>query len=177
MKENQTILLVDDDKVFRSRLARAFSERNLCVIDAEDYQSACLLLEGQCFDLAVLDLKMPGESGLSLLRVIRAKHPQTKVSILTGYGTVATAVQALKLGALNYLMKPVDADTILASFGENIAQSTTSIDVPNLSQVEWDHINRVVNDHNGNISKASKALGLHRRSLQRKLSKTPQKLR
>ncbi|RIL07566.1 MAG: two-component system response regulator, partial [Proteobacteria bacterium] len=113
------------------------------------------------------------ESGLDLLGEISALS-KAKVVVLTGYGSIATAVEAVKLGAVNYLTKPVNADTVLAAFEKS---APSRVEIPDLAQVEWEHIQRVVNEYNGNISRASKVLGLHRRSLQRKLAKNPGRLK
>jgi two-component system response regulator RegA len=168
-----TILVIDDDDNFRHRIARAFRDRHYQVLEANGSSAALMQLETQTIDWILLDLKLGEESGLSLLKEI-TDLTEAKVVVLTGYGTIATAVEAVKLGAVNYLTKPIDADTVLCAFEH---RKTSSVETPHLAQVEWDYIQRVVSDHNGNISHASKALGLHRRSLQRKLTKKPQKLK
>jgi two-component system, response regulator RegA len=99
-----------------------------------------------------------------------------KIIVLTGFGTISSAVNAVKLGAINFLTKPIDADGILSAFKQKNIENETQIQTPHLAQVEWEHIQRVMQEHDGNISKASKALGLHRRSLQRKLGKNPFKI-
>lgn len=169
----QTILVIDDDDNFRQRIARAFRDRDHTVVEASSSSEALSQLTGQKIDWILLDLKLGEESGLSLLKGM-AELTDAKVVVLTGYGTIATAVDAIKLGAVNYLTKPVDADTVLRAFEQ---KNSSKVETPHLAQVEWDYIQRVVSDHSGNISHASKALGLHRRSLQRKLAKSPQKLK
>jgi two-component system response regulator RegA len=128
-------------------------------------------------ELAVLDLKMPGRSGIDLLKEIRAHDPATEVLILTGYGSIATAVEATKAGAVGYVPKPVDADEILAAFsrlrGQEPAATHGPFETPSLARAEWEHIQRVLSDCGGNISEAARRLGIHRRSLQRKLQKYP----
>jgi two-component system response regulator RegA len=173
------ILLVDDDEVFRSRLQRAISERGYACAGAQSAEEALKILSSAAAPShIVLDLKMPGQGGLWLLKQIAQLGLKVKVLVLTGYGSIATAVDAVKFGAVNYLSKPTDADAILAAlftiaeFTE--AEVVESEQVPSLSRVEWEHINRVLADCDGNVSKASKLLGLHRRSLQRKLAKMPQ---
>jgi two-component system response regulator RegA len=165
--------VIDDDDTFRKRIARAFRDRGLNVLEAAASGEAIEKINANEIDSVVLDLKLGDESGLSLLGEI-SKISNANVVVLTGYGTIATAVDAVKLGAVNYLTKPVDADTVLAAFQGN---SIRPVNPPQLAQVEWEHIQRVLNDNDGNISRASKALGLHRRSLQRKLLKQPTRLR
>jgi two-component system response regulator RegA len=126
--------------------------------------------------MAVLDLKMPGASGIDLLREIRAQDPATEVLILTGYGSIATAVEATKLGAIGYVPKPVDADELLAAFARQRGEAPSPaapMETPSLARAEWEHIQRVLSDCSGNISEAARRLGIHRRSLQRKLQKYP----
>jgi two-component system response regulator RegA len=123
--------------------------------------------------MAVLDLRMPGGSGLELLRELKRQDPATRVLMLTGYGSIATAVEAVREGAIGYLPKPADADEILAALaGANTAKER-GIDTPSLARAEWEHIQRVLSDCGGNISEAARRLGIHRRSLQRKLHKYP----
>jgi len=171
--EGRTILVIDDDDPFRKRIARAFRDRGLNVLEASASGEAIEKISANAVDSVVLDLKLGDESGLSLLSEI-SRLSDAQVVVLTGYGTIATAVDAVKLGAVNYLTKPVDADTVLAAFQGN---TVSAVNAPQLAQVEWEHIQRVLHDNDGNISRASKVLGLHRRSLQRKLLKQPSKLR
>ena len=125
-------------------------------------------------DSAVVDLKMPGgKSGLELVAELTAKYPGIQVVVLTGYGSIATAVEAVRRGAINYLMKPLDADQILAAFDSEGLDEGEVETTPSLARVEWEHIQRILHDCNGNISLAARTLGLHRRSLQRKLAKLP----
>lgn len=142
---------------------------------AGDFSHAMSLAKAQP-QFGVFDLKIPGGSGLSLLPEFKKIAPDCKIVLLTGYATFATAVQAVKQGAVNYLAKPAHADAILQALMGAEATRTSSLPLPTLDQVEWDHIQRVLSDCDGNISKASKVLGLHRRSLQRKLAKFPDKL-
>jgi two-component system response regulator RegA len=113
-------------------------------------------------------------SGLDLIHLLKRADPETRIVVLTGYGSIATAIEAVRRGATNYLTKPADADEILSALGEAAAESATVPAKPmSLDQVEWEHINRVLLDCDGNISEAARILGLHRRSLQRKLAKFP----
>lgn len=172
----ERFLLVDDDQVFRERLARALVRRGFAVETAGGYDEAITRLgEDPPIDRAVIDLRMPGPNGLELLRDLQLRSPDTKVVVLTGYGSIATAVDAVKLGAINYLPKPADADDVIAAFarGEKPALSgpVEPYDAPSLARTEWEHIQRVLSDCGGNISEAARRLGIHRRSLQRKLQK------
>jgi two-component system response regulator RegA len=171
-----SVLVVDDDEVFRGRLARALEDRGLAVTTAGDHASALAEARRDSPELAVVDLKMPGRSGLDVVRDLRALDDGTRVLVLTGYGSIATAVEAIKLGAVHYLPKPADCDEILAALGVTTAESGATTDAPStptLARAEWEHIQRVLADCNGNISEAARRLGIHRRSLQRKLGKYP----
>jgi two-component system response regulator RegA len=156
-------------------LARAFRERGFLVWTATNYDEAMRVADGQSFELAVVDLRMPGKSGLELVRDLKRRSPSTKVLVLTGFGSIATAIDAIRLGATNYLPKPADADDILAAFARGEADvecpPKTTHEVPSLARAEWEHIHRVLADCGGNISEAARRLGIHRRSLQRKLRK------
>jgi len=171
-------MLVDDDDILRERLARAFSERGFTVLQADAYDSAVSVLQSNTPDKAVIDLKMSGPSGLELVEHIKRIQPRCEIVILTGYGSIATAIEAIKKGAVSYLQKPADADDILQAFehkAENPENRTQEFVAPSLARAEWEHINRVLTDCNGNISEAARRLGMHRRSLQRKLQKYPPK--
>lgn len=169
---NRNILVVDDDAVFRERLVRAFRTRGLEARGAGDAEEALALAREESPELAVVDLRMPGLGGLELVRELRAIDPATQVVMLTGYGSIATAVEAMRLGAVHYLPKPADADEILAAFTPGETHEPVA-EVPSLARAEWEHINRVLADCGGNVSQAARLLGVHRRSLQRKLSKHP----
>jgi two-component system response regulator RegA len=171
----ERILLVDDDERFRERLARAFSDRGYAVSCAGDHPSALAEAEAAPPDRAVVDLRMPGASGLEVVRDLRERWPRCLVVVLTGYGSVATAVDAVRLGACNYLHKPAHAGMILAAFEHGTSDPTVeaepAYEPPNLARNEWEHIQRVLADCGGNVSAAARKLGLHRRTLQRKLGK------
>lgn len=171
----RTILVVDDDERFRTRLMRAFADRGLEASGAGTHDEALAAARDDSPELAVVDLKLPGPSGLEVVRGLKQIDPTTRVIVLTGYGSIATAVQSVKLGATTYLTKPVDADQVLAAFEAPVdALEPFSPPPPQpLARVEWEHIQRVVADCDGNISQAARLLGLHRRSLQRKLAKFP----
>jgi len=172
-----TLLVVDDDPRLREQLARAFEKRGYTVFSAGDYEQAVRLAEAEAPELAVIDLRMPGPSGLELIRALKAIDPETQIVMLTGYGSIATTVEALRLGAVHYLQKPADADQILAAFTPGdpsfAPRSTADLDPPSLERVKWEHISRVLADSHDNVSEAARKLGLHRRSLQRMLQKFP----
>ena len=176
MSHRPSLLLVDDDQVLRTRLARAFTERGYEVRTAGDVEAALALAREDSPELAVVDLKMPGRGGLELVRELLAIDPATKVVVLTGYGSIATAVEATKLGATYYVPKPADVDDLIAAFArgrEGSAALAGDLHAPSLARAEWEHIQRVLSDCGGNISEAARRLGIHRRSLQRKLHKYP----
>jgi two-component system response regulator RegA len=124
----------------------------------------------------LVDLRMPGMSGLDVVRELHAIDPTTRIVVLTGYGSIATALDAVRLGAVHYLTKPAEVDEILAAFARDrppAPDAEPTYEPPSLGRVEWEHINRVLADCGGNISQAARVLGIHRRSLQRKLAKYP----
>lgn len=170
----QRILVVDDDHVYRERLARSFRESGHEVRTAEDAVSGVRVAREFSPQAAVLDLRMPGD-GLECLRQLKDEHPDIRAVILTGYGSIATAIEAVRAGAVDYLTKPADAEQILPVLlgSASVPAGTEIHQPPSLERLEWEHIQRVLHDHGGNISRAAEALGLHRRSLQRKLQKYP----
>lgn len=175
-----SILVVDDDDAFRQRLARALSARGFTVREAADYDAAVAQIDESAASTgvsrAVVDLRMPGRSGLELVHAIRQRSPETAIVVLTGYASVPTAVEAVRAGAVNYLAKPAHADAILAAFSPDAAPHPApapEVGTPSLASIEWEHIHRVLEDVDHNISEAARRLGMHRRTLQRKLSKYP----
>ncbi len=175
--ENATsILLVDDSFILRDRLAEAFQERGFVVSVAGTCDEALEVFRKSPTELAVVDLRMPGRSGLTIISQLKAIRSDVKVLILSGFGSIATAIDAVKLGAVNFLPKPADADDILIAFSRsveecNFVDTQETIAAPTLAQAEWEHIHRVLADCENNISEAARRLGIHRRSLQRKLRK------
>ena len=170
-----SILLVDDDEPFRERMARALRERGFAVATAPDRQAA-LVAAAQAPDFAVVDMRMPDGSGQEVVDALAGVSPHTRSVILTGYGSIASAVEALHKGAVHYLSKPIDADELAATLlkldGEE--EAAGSIDVtPSLARAEWEHIQRVLTDCGGNVSEAARRLGIARRTLQLKLKKDP----
>lgn len=177
LREAGVALVVDDDEVFRVRLSKALIDRGWEVHDAGDSVAVLRIAKDLSPDLAIVDLRLPGDSGLDIVRDLRKLDETTCIIMLTGYGSIATALSATKLGADHYLSKPADVDQILSAYqrivGEDSSTPVAVPSVPSLARVEWEHIQRVLADCEGNISQAAKLLGLHRRSLQRKLSKYP----
>jgi two-component system, response regulator RegA len=175
----RTVLVVDDDETFRERLVRAFRDRGFDARGAPDCATSMEWAEQDSPEFAVIDLRMPDASGLDVLKKLLSIDPATKAVVLTGYGSIATALEAVRLGATHYLTKPADLDDILAALtreetGGAEARAIPS-EAPSLARVEWEHINRVLVECAGNVSKAARVLGIHRRSLQRKLGKRPVK--
>ncbi|MGC4083341.1 MAG: response regulator [Vicinamibacterales bacterium] len=165
---------MDDDDVFRERLVRALNARGFSTTGVGGYDEALAVAREETPECALVDLKLAGRSGLDVVRDLRALDDTTTIVVLTGYGSIATAVQSVKLGAHTYLTKPVDADQIVAAFEEGrVANTAQAPAVQTLARVEWEHIQRVLADCDGNVSQAARLLGIHRRSLQRKLMKNP----
>lgn len=168
-----TILLVDDDRTFCAALAGALRRRGHTVLLAHDYDDALAEATAWSPDRAVIDLRMPGRGGLEVVQALRELLPQLRMVVLTGYGSIASAVEAIKAGAVHYLTKPADADEIMAAFERTQAnvEASPASQPPRLEEVEWEHLQKVLTDAGGNISEAARRLGMHRRSLQRKLAR------
>lgn len=170
-----SILLVDDTFVLRERLSMAMQQRGFRVETAGNYDEAIEVFRTRPTELAVLDLRMPGKSGLELLRSLLQINPETRVIILSGFGSIPASIDAVRAGAVNFLSKPADADDILSAFvrgdSPSVPEGAIAFPAPSLARNEWEHIHRVLNDCGGNISEAARRLGIHRRSLQRKLRK------
>ncbi len=174
LAEKPSLLLVDDDPTFRAVLSRALEKRGFAVTAADSVEQAMPLATANPPECAVVDLKMDGASGLVLVQKLHELDPATRIVMLTGYASIATAVEAIKLGATQYLSKPANADEIVAAFGHN-----ASTDIPfeahpaSVERLEWEHIQRVLHENGDNISATARVLNMHRRTLQRKLSKRP----
>jgi len=170
-----SILLVDDTLVLRERVSMAMQQRGFRVETAANYDEAVAVFQQRPTDLAVLDLRMPGKSGLELLRKLLQMKPDTRIIMLSGFGSIPASIDAVRAGAVNFLSKPADADDILQAFvrGDepSVPDGATGFPAPSLARNEWEHIHRVLSDCGGNISEAARRLGIHRRSLQRKLRK------
>ncbi|WP_365332740.1 response regulator transcription factor [uncultured Porticoccus sp.] len=177
MPDNHYLLIVDDDATFTRILGRAMTRRSYQVLTAGNAAEALDLCRQYNPRRAVVDLKLESESGLHLLPQLIRINPQLEVLILTGYSSISTAVEAIKLGALNYLCKPASVEDILAAFDTDAIPEATGIseDPPSVERLEWEHIQRVLAENAGNISATARRLGMHRRTLQRKLQKRPVK--
>jgi two-component system response regulator RegA len=173
-----SVLLVDDDEIFRERLGRALRARGYDVTTAAGYDAAIAGATRRRPDFAIVDMRMPGPSGMEVIEALSTLAPDAKVVVLTGYGSIASAVEALHKGARHYLSKPVDADEIVATLhrldnADEAVPAATSEATPSLARAEWEHISRVLGDCGGNVSEASRRLGITRRTLQLKLKKYP----
>ena len=175
--EKPSLLITDDDEVFCEVLANAFDRRGYSVKTASNAQAAISLARDESPEYALVDLCMPGGSGLELVEALIEIDQNTRIVILTGYASIATAVEAIKLGAIHYLAKPADADEIETAFHKDEGDATLPIKNKPLSvaRLEWEHIQKVLNECDGNISQTARRLNMHRRTLQRKLSKRPVK--
>ncbi len=176
--DKPTLLLVDDDRTFCQVLSAAFERRGFSVRVAHDVAQGVANAEKDAPEFAVIDLKMPGPSGLELVKKLKALDAHTKIVVLTGYASVATAVEAIKLGATHYLTKPADADEIVAAFERDSGDSAVTVQTKPLPlmRLEWEHLQKVLTECGGNISETARRLGMHRRTLQRKLAKRPTKI-
>jgi two-component system response regulator RegA len=174
---NERVLLIDDDEVFVRVLARALGARGFTVATAGHRAAALAATRESRPEYAVLDLKLGEDNGLALIPELLELQPDLRILLLTGYASIATAVEAIKRGAWDYLAKPVDADQVVQALrgaGHAAEESTAPVfAAPPLKRLEWEHIQRVLAESEGNISEAARRLGLHRRTLQRKLSKRP----
>lgn len=175
-------LLIDDDPTFTQVLCRALERRGnrvLCAIDstASRHCIATAIAGQQPIERVVLDLKLADESGLTLLPELAAQLPDAEIVLLTGYSSISTAVEAIKYGARDYLCKPAGVDEIIAAFSEQASRPSSAAAIratpPSVERLEWEHIQRVLGEQQGNISATARALGMHRRTLQRKLAKRP----
>jgi len=171
------LLIVEDDADFAAALARALGKRGCEVALARDAAEAQAVAQAFAPSHAVVDLKLPGESGLKVVAELAARDPAPAIVMLTGYASIATAVDAIRLGARHYLAKPANADEILAALLRD--QPDAGLDVSpeplTVARLEWEHIQKVLAEHGGNISATARALKMHRRTLQRKLDKRPPK--
>lgn len=171
-----SILIVEDDDALRTQLQRALGRRDWHCHAADSVDACLALLPALAtLDAAILDLNLGHDNGLTLITPVLARFPACRVLVLTGYGSIPSAVAATRRGAHNYLTKPASLADILAALGDNTPEQTPLLPdaPPSLERLEWEHIQRVLDDHEGNISAAARTLGIHRRTLQRRLKKRP----
>lgn len=170
-----TLLVIDDDPVFNRVLSRVMRQRGFRVLGAHDADDALALASRHDPEFVVLDLNLGGQSGLKLIQPLLALNPDVRILVLTGYASIATAVDAVKLGAVQYLAKPAEADAIVRALcADEVVLADAVSDTPmSMDRLEWEHLQRVLAEHDGNISATARALRMHRRTLQRKLAKRP----
>lgn len=173
----RVLLLVDDDPAFNRVLARALGQRGFTVFSAFGSGEALELAARHEPEFVVLDLNLGGESGLRLIQPLLRENPDARILVLTGYASITTAVDAVKLGATQYLAKPADVDAIVKALmaGEVVIDDAAPDQPMSVDRLAWEHLQRVLAENDGNISKTARALKMHRRTLQRKLAKRPVK--
>ena len=173
--DHPRLLLVDDDETFCTVLKSALEKRHYDVLVAHNVADGIALAEQDLPEYAVIDLRIGHDSGLELVKKLISLDDNTRIVMLTGFASIATAVEAIKLGATHYLTKPANADEILTALHKNEGDTSTAISEAPLSvkRLEWEHLQKVLLQNDGNISAAARALNMHRRSLQRKLDKRP----
>ena len=175
----RSVLVVDDDERFAITLATALVRRGYVAHVAHDAAGALKTAQTQEPDAAVIDLKLGADDGLMLIEPLRRDHPRMRIVVLTGYASIATAVKAIKLGADDYLAKPVTASAVAAVLERGASQgldgehAAAPLEAMSPRRLEWEHIQRVLGEHDGNISATARTLHMHRRTLQRKLAKKP----
>ena len=174
-EDQPSLLLVDDDATFRMVLGKALSKRGFAVTSAADVAEALLLARQNPPEYAVVDLKMPGDTGLHLVAQLKQLDENTRTVMLTGYASIATAIEAIKLGATHYLAKPAEVDEIVAALYRNEGNADIGLNPKpqSVGRLAWEHIQRVLTENDNNISATARALNMHRRTLQRKLAKKP----
>lgn len=169
------MLIIDDDEVYCSVLGEAFKRRGFEVRSAHTEEQAIKKIDDFEPTMAVVDLRLERSSGLHLIKRLKEKNGSTKIIMLTGYASIATAVEAVKLGAIQYITKPANADEILAAFTQQNADTAVKVSDKPLSvkRLEWEHMQKILLECGGNVSEAARQLNMHRRTLQRKLAKRP----
>lgn len=174
--DGRLLLLVDDEEAFRQRTARALSRRGFEVREAASMDEAIAEAKREAPEIALVDLRLGADHGLDVVRELHVIEPMTLIIVLTGYGSIATAVDAVRLGAKGYLAKPTDISGILAEIERaatevSVDRQADNLQPMTLARVEWEHIQQVLAECGHNISETARRLGMHRRSLQRKLQK------
>ena len=169
---DRTLLIVEDDKSFLQRLARAMESRGFTVTTAESIAEGLIRLETASPAFAVVDMRLADGNGLEVISALKLRRPDSRAIILTGYGNIATAVTAVKMGAVDYLAKPVDADDVVAALLAHDGAVAEPPEHPmSADRVRWEHIQRVFELCERNVSETARRLKMHRRTLQRILSK------
>ena len=171
MQTDTPWLLVDDDETFLRILARSLGRQNIECRQARTADEALEILAAEPIGHCLLDLNIAGDSGLRLMPKLLELRPDLKIVVMTGYGSIATTVEAMRRGAVNYLCKPVTVEQLLTAFDKPAQEPALRETPPSVEEMEWEHIQQVLNQHDGNISATSRALNMHRRTLQRKLQK------
>lgn len=171
------LLLVDDDEVFCQVLCKAIQKRHYNVKVAHNLKQAVDLALQQHPEFAIIDLRIGQDSGLNVIKSLVLSEPGIRIVVLTGYASISTAVESIKLGAVHYLTKPAEVDEILSAFYHQEGNVDIDLETKPMStkRMEWEHLQKVLSDYDGNISAAARAMGMHRRTLQRKLQKKPVK--
>jgi len=174
-EDRPSLLLVDDDPTFCHVLGKSLEKRGFEVFTANDLAGGLVLAGKHNPEYAIIDLRIGSESGLELVKRLKAMETDLRMVILTGYASIATAVEAIKLGAIHYLTKPASADEIIRALDRENGDTAVPVAENPLSvkRLEWEHLQKVLMENDGNISAAARALGMHRRTLQRKLQKKP----
>jgi two-component system, response regulator RegA len=170
-----TLLLVDDDATLCEVLARGLAARGFDVRIALTGEDAYRLIEEQLPRYAIIDLKLPDGFGLKLVSALKERDRTIRIVVLTGYGSIPTAVEAIKLGATYYLAKPANVDEIVNAMHRDAGDDSVPVNgkTMSLSRLEWEYIQRVLHQHGGNVAATARALSMHRRTLQRKIAKHP----
>lgn len=169
---NKQLLIVDDDKPFLTRLARAMEGRGFTVATSESVAEGLVAVRANAPDYAVVDMRLGDGNGLDVIEAIRLRKPECKAIVLTGYGNIATAVTAVKLGAIDYLAKPADADEVYAALMRKPEEKAEPPENPmSADRVRWEHIQRIYELCDRNVSETARRLNMHRRTLQRILAK------
>ena len=165
----RSVMICEDDEVFRRRLARSLRDRGISVFESTSAEEGIEVAREFQPEATIIDIRMPGKGGLWGIEQLLKVNSEMKIVVLTGFGTITTAIDAVKLGAINYLTKPTTVEAIIHAFNPQEKTSAVEGGIPSLDDVQKEYINRVVTEFSGNVSRAAKALGLHRRSLQRML--------
>ncbi|MHA6719332.1 response regulator transcription factor [Sphingomonas sp. RS6] len=170
---SEKLLIIEDDVVFARTLARSFERRGYSVEVLNSPEGLAAVVERFSPTRAVVDLRLGGTSGLACVKELHERDPAMRIVVLTGFASISTAVEAVKLGANNYLMKPANTDDIEAAFDRVEGDADTALVArpTSIRTLEWEHIHQTLADTNYNLSEAARRLGLHRRTLARKLDK------